>query len=152
MGTTYEIEQICNDLLQRYKDEISKTGHDASGKLSDSATYKIKYDGKWVEIIFNLQPYWKYLENGTKPHFPPVEAIESWIRVKHIIPSSNNGKIPTTKQLAYLIARGISRNGTQPTKLLQKTINSSDDLINELVNAIIAQIENETNKEIDNSL
>ena len=147
MEVTSEINAIAGDLLQRYKDELNKSGHNASGELENTAKYKCEFNGRWFEVSFMLQDYWKYLENGTKAHFPPVEAIEKWIRVKRIIPSTNSGRIPSTKQLAFLIARGISKNGTKPTKLLQKAIDSSDDLINALCDEIIKQLEQEIDKE-----
>ena len=148
MEVTNGINTIVNDLLQRYKDEIEKTGHYASGELVNTAKYKCSFNGKWFEVTFQLQDYWKYLENGSKPHFPPVEVIERWITVKRIIPSTKGGIVPTTKQLAFLIARGISKNGTQPTKLLQKTIDNSDDLINALCDELIKQMEKEVDNEI----
>lgn len=147
MEVTNEIQDICGELLQRYKDEIKKYGHVASGELENTASYKLSFDGKWFEITFQLADYWKYLENGTRPHFPPTEAIERWITVKHIIPSSRNGKVPTTKQLAFLIAREISKVGTKPTKLLQKTIDGSDDLIDALCDSLITQLEQEIEQE-----
>lgn len=152
MEITNEIQSICADLLQRYKDEINKTGHSATGDLANTASYKCKFDGKWFEVTFSLKDYWKYLENGTKPHFPPIDAIEKWIIVKRIIPSTSGKNVPSTKQLAYLIARGISINGTKPTKLLQKTIDDADDLINLLLNEITAQLENEVNKELEETI
>ena len=147
MEVTSEIQAICADLLQRYKDEIKNSGHNASGNLANSASYKCVVNGRWFEVIFALEDYWAYLENGTKPHFPPIDAIEKWITVKHIIPSTTNGKVPSTRQLACVIARGISKNGTQPTKLLQKTIDSSDDLITLLCDEIIRQLEQELEQE-----
>ena len=140
MEITSEIRQICNEFLERYKKSIIDNGHNASGDLVNTASYKIKWDGKYFELYFNLQDYWKYLENGTKPHFPPVEAIEKWITVKHIIPATNSGRVPTTK-------RGISKNGTKPTKLLQKTIDGADDLIDSIVNEFTKQLQEEINKE-----
>lgn len=147
MEITDEIKQVCSYLLERYKQAIKDSGHYASGDLCNTATYKIKWDGKYFELYFNLEDYWKHIENGTKPHFPPISAIENWITVKHIIPSTNNGRVPTTKQLAYVIAREISQNGTKATKLLQKTIDGADDLINMLVELIEKQLEEEIEKE-----
>lgn len=147
MEVTREIQDICGNLLQRYRDEIKNTGHVASGELEKTASYKLSFDGKWFEVTFQLADYWKYLENGTRPHFPPTAAIERWITVKHIIPSSKNGKVPTTKQLAFLIAREISKVGTKPTKSLQKTIDGSDDLINALCDSLITQLEKEIEQE-----
>lgn len=147
MEVTSEIENIVQDLLNRYKKAIQDSGHAASGQIENTASYKITFNGKYVEVIFNLQDYWKYLENGTKPHFPPLEAIEKWITVKHLIPTTNSGRVPTTRQLAYVIGREISISGTKPTKLLQNTIDNSDDLINQLVDLIVQQLESELNEE-----
>lgn len=147
MEVTDEIRQIASDLLERYKGAIKDSGHDASGDLAQKATYKVSFNGVYLEISFNLQAYWRYLENGTRAHFPPTDAIEKWISVKHIVPTTNNGRVPTTKQLAYLISRGISQKGTKPTKLLQKTIDGADDLINLLIDELYKQLQEEINNE-----
>lgn len=147
MEISNEINNIVGELIERYKKAIKDTGHYASGELANTATYKINFAGSLFEVVFNLQDYWKYLENGTQPHFPPISAIEKWITVKHIIPTSNNGKVPSTRQLAFLIARGISEKGTKPTKVLQQTIDSSDDLINMLIDELYKQLTEEVNNE-----
>lgn len=147
MEITQDINNICADLLERYKQSLKDNNHIASGNLYNTATYKTNINGSWFELTFVLDEAWRYIENGTKPHFPPIEAIERWITVKHIIPTTNSGKVPTTRQLAFLIARGISKNGTKPTKLLQKTIDGADDLINLIVDEIAKQLQEEINKE-----
>ena len=147
MEITDEIRQICADLLARYKTAITNNGHTASGNLASTASYKVEVNGKYIELIFVLQEYWKYLENGTKPHFPPIDAVEKWIIAKPIIPRATSGRVPSTKQLAFLIARGISKHGTKATKLLQKTIDNSNDLIDKMVDEITKQLEKEIDKE-----
>ena len=147
MEITQDINNICADLLERYKQSLKDNNHIASGNLYNTATYKTNINGSWFELTFVLDEAWRYIENGTKPHFPPIEAIERWITVKHIIPTTNSGRVPTTRQLAFLIARGISKNGTKPTKLLQQTIDGADDLINLIVDEITKQLQEEINKE-----
>lgn len=147
MEVTEELNSIVQDMLDRYKKAISDSRHMASGQLANTATYKIVINGKWVEIYFNLSDYWKYLELGTRPHFPPIDVIEKWITVKRIVPSNINSKVPSTRQLAYMICRDISIHGTKPTKLLQKTINESDDLIQQLIDVITKQLEQEIEEE-----
>lgn len=49
--------------------------------------------------------YGPYVEFGTRPHFPPVSALESWAR-RHKIPS------------AFLVARAIGMRGTKPKPFL----------------------------------
>jgi hypothetical protein len=147
MEVTEDIKTVASELLERYKDNIKSSGHNASGDLANTASYNVTFDGRYFEISFNLQEYWRYLEQGTKPHFPPISAIENWIRIKPLVPRAYKGKVPTTRQLAFLIARGISKNGTKGTKLLSDTINNSDDLIDRLVDLIEKQLEEEIEKE-----
>ena len=147
MEVTDNINNIVQDLLNRYKQKMKDENHIASGNLYNTAKYKCSFDGKWFEVSFILDSTWRYLENGTKPHFPPLEAIEKWITVKHIIPTTDNGRVPTTRQLAFLIARGISKNGTKPTKLLQHTIDGADDLIDLIIDDLAKQLQEEINKE-----
>lgn len=152
MEITDEIRKIASDLLERYKTAITDAGKTASGQLERTASYKVNISGAYFEVYFNLEDYWRYVENGTRPHFPPMDAIERWIQVKKIIPRTNGGKqIPTTRQLAYLISREISVKGTKPTKILQKTIDGADDLIEQLIEAITKQLQEEINDEIDNT-
>jgi hypothetical protein len=152
MEITDEIRKIASDLLERYKTAITDAGKTASGQLERTASYRVNISGAYLEVYFNLEDYWRYVENGTRPHFPPMDAIERWIQVKRIIPRTNGGKqIPTTRQLAYLISREISVKGTKPTKILQKTIDGADDLIEQLIEAITKQLQEEINDEIDNT-
>jgi hypothetical protein len=153
MEVTNDIRKIAKEFLERYKTALSDAGKTASGQLEKTARCKVNAGNTYLEIIFSLESYWKYIENGTRPHFPPMEEIERWITVKKIIPRTNGGKqIPSTHQLAYLISREISKNGTKPTKLLQKTIDSSEDLIESLIDIVVKQMEGEINKDIDKTM
>jgi hypothetical protein len=78
------------------------------------------------------------LEQGTKPHFPPISAIEGWIRAKRIVPRRDDqGRLPTEKQLAFLIARKIDEEGTERTGIYEKanalTYNEWNRLIDEAI-------------------
>ena len=92
--------------------------------LIDSVKVVIKKDDLHIALYLQLADYWKYVEYDTRPHFPPPQAIESWIKAKPIIPDGKNGKLPTTKQLSYLIGRKISREGTKGTHDLREAQSS----------------------------
>lgn len=147
MEVTDDIVQVAQELLENYKQSVLISGHNASGELVSTASSMVEFDGRYFEISFNLQKYWQYLENGTKPHFPPVSEIEKWVTIKHIVPTTINGKVPSTKQLAFLIARGISKKGTPATKLLSTTIDNSDGLLDRLADIIRNQLQQEINEE-----
>lgn len=117
------INTIVNDFLTLLKNNIQNTGHNSSGNLIKSTQKSFKWDGRFYTVSLKVPDYFKYLENGTKPHFPPVDKIKEWIRIKPILPRADkNGKLPTENQLAYLIGRKISKVGTKPTNLLRNTL------------------------------
>jgi hypothetical protein len=54
------------------------------------------------------------VELGTRPHFPPVDAIEDWVNVKLGITG------PEGKRVAYAIARKIAARGTKGAFMVQR--------------------------------
>lgn len=118
-----DINKIVDDFMYSYMSHIADTNHSATGNLGLNQRKIIKWDGRYFSISLQLEDYWKYLEYGTKPHFPPISAIREWIRIKPVLPRPYNGKLPTENQLAYMIANKISKVGTPATHLLANTIN-----------------------------
>lgn len=147
---TPDITNIVSQIADLYRAALRDAGKVATGNLSNF-TFDVQQDGKYFAIIFNLPDYWKYVENGRAAgKLPNIAAIERWITVKPIIPKAmSGGKVPSTKQLAFLISRSIAKNGIKPTKALQNTINSpnTQNLEDRLCDLIITQIENEINEE-----
>lgn len=141
------IQDITNDFCTELRNRLSNNNTDASGKLSKSIKGIVKQSGKWVTISIQMEEYWRYIENGTKPHFPPIDAIKKWISVKPVLPRPlKNGKLPTTNQLAYLIGRKIAKKGTLPQPFLKPTLTDFDlvgKVYNEVVNLINKQITEE---------
>lgn len=142
-----ELNNLIDLLADIYRNNIVNKGHDASGELKNfTSTYE--WQGDNLMIYFNLQSYYKYLEKGTKPHFPPIEALKKWIEFKRIVPKSINGKVPSTTQLAYAIQKKIGRVGTKPTNLLKESIEQGEGIINQIVDVIYNELMKEVNKEI----
>jgi hypothetical protein len=147
---TTDIQAIVDQIADAYRKELTNQGKVASGKLR-SFTVEIVQDEKWFNIVFNIEHYWKYVENGRSPgKFPPIDAILSWIRIKPVVPHPIRNRVPTTKQLAFLIARSIAQKGIQPTHALQNTLASPqvDNLIEQLCNYIINEIEKQIDQDI----
>lgn len=146
------IQDLINQFVLTLRETIAKNGSNASGELSKSIKGKVKQNGKWLEVSISLEDYWKYIEHGTRPHFPPINAIKQWIRVKPVLPHPlANGKLPTENQLAYLIGRKISKVGTKTKPFLQPTIKDFDlvgKVYNEVLDLITKQISEEINTEL----
>ena len=108
------LERYGREFIEQYKSNLVASGRPASGKLVESLSYHVNLGTNVYAVDISLLDYWKYIESGTRPHWPPVSAIREWIKVKPVIPRPMaNGKLPTESQLAFLIGRKISRVGTE---------------------------------------
>lgn len=129
-----ELQQVLKDYArdarELYKYQISLGGKNASRKLIDSVNSQVIVNDRGYEVNLTLQHYWKYIESGRKPgKFPPVGALIRWIEVKPIIPKPDaNGKLPSPKQLAYLIGRKIEQEGIEPFPALKTTQEELDKI------------------------
>ena len=134
-------DNILRDFKEAYKQHIESSGHNASGNLANSMTWDVEENGNHYIITLTLPEYARYVEEGTKPHWPPIDSIKKWIRIKPVMPRPlANGKLPTENQLAYLISRKISLKGTKPTHLLENTINDFQ-LIGKIYNKISEELQ-----------
>ena len=122
-NTTYlqlALGQLAEDVKAGYVDQLAKHDRHASGNLMSTIRAEVEVNGTRYAAVLYLQDYWKYVEEGTEPHWPPRQAILDWIKIKPVIPRPDNrGRIPTPEQLAFLISRKISREGTEGSHDLQ---------------------------------
>ena len=75
---------------------------------------------------------------------PPIDAIEGWVKIKPVVPNAINGKVPSSRQLAFLIARKIGREGIPAKRPLEATLYSdvTEQVIQDIKNEIIRQLNN----------
>lgn len=136
-------------LVERYQEGLIEGDHIATGNLFNSVSSEVTLNGQSFIVEFRMPEYGEYLEQGTKPHFPPLTAIENWIRAKRIVPRRDQqGKLPTEKQLSYLIARKISEEGTPATHLWEKANALTFNEWNKLIDEAISMDLNENLEEI----
>lgn len=141
------IEKISKAVVDLYRSELADKGINASGKLSRTAQSIVEFNGRHLLVYLELEDYWKFVENGRRAgKMPPIDAILNWIKVKPIVPRAINGRIPDTRQLAFLIARKIGREGTEGRYPIEKITKGST------LNSVIEQIKNEIAKQITDSL
>lgn len=134
-------------IQNKYKDNLMASDRMATGDLIRSVQYKTKFQEREFVISLDLEDYWKWVEDDTRPHFPPVNAILNWIKAKPVLPTPINGKLPTPNQLAYLIGRKISEVGTRGSHDLEKTL---DTLNTEYEELIAEALEKDLSNSIDN--
>ena len=116
------LQDLANDIRDNYKEHLQfndrytergvPSGY--SERLIDSVKTQVVVGDNAYEVTMTLNDYWKYVEDDTRPHFPPVSKILEWVNIKPVIPRPDaNGRIPSPKSLAYLIGRAISERGTK---------------------------------------
>ena len=112
------LQDFAADIRDRYRDVLAHNDHIASRKLVDSIKTQVVVGDNAYEVTMTLENYWKYVEEDTPPHWPPRDAILKWIEVKPIIPRpDDNGRIPSPKQLAFLIGRAMAGQSPNQEKL-----------------------------------
>ena len=112
------LQDFASDIRDRYRDVLAHNDHIASRKLVDSIKTQVVVGDNAYEVTMTLEDYWKYVEEDTPPHWPPRDAILKWIEVKPIIPRpDDNGRIPSPKQLAFLIGRAMAGKSPNQEKL-----------------------------------
>lgn len=123
-----EVLQVLMDLAREiednYKEQLAASGrYTTEYALIDSVHTQVVVGEHGYDVTMTLNDYWKWVENDTKPHFPPPDKILRWIQIKPIIPrpSELTGRVPTENQLAFLIGRKIAREGTEGSHGLEKT-------------------------------
>lgn len=133
------LEGYTNNVRLVLKGKISDEDKIASGHLLNSINTRLEYNDQAFEVLLDIAGYWKYIESGRKPgKFPPVNAILEWIKVKPILPRPmKNGKLPTDKQLAFLISRKIAEEGIEPKPILAETLEEVNERYEKIFNDAI---------------
>lgn len=129
------LQEYAAKAQEIYKKNLALGRKNASYDLANSVNAYVETGGRAFEVRVSLLEYWKYVEGGSKgtesspagavyaAHFPPPRILEQWISVKPVIPRPGaNGKIPTPRQLSWMIARSIEKRGIEPFPAMAATI------------------------------
>ena len=145
------VTDVCHQIADIYRKKMDAADYNKQGDF-----YNFNWTTEWkdnlFEVYFDLPPYFPFAENGRRPgKMPPVNKILQWIEFKHLVPRSNTGRVPTTRQLAFAISKHIALHGTEGKHLFEKTLDDSnlDNLADKLVELISAEFEKEIEKYIE---
>lgn len=105
VGIGHGLEKIVVRGEQLVKEE-APVG--ATGQLANSANHLV--EGTRAEIFIGppADVYGAAVEAGTRPHFPPPDALIPWV-IKKFNPNSD----AEAREIAWLIARAIAKRGTK---------------------------------------
>lgn len=109
-------ELIGQEYIKALTLELIRADKKSTGVLINSLSYQVIEKADEYILQISSADYLKYFDGGrrkgAKP--PPVKAILPWVKARGI----RFGK--TDEQTAFIVARGISKNGIKPTKDLEK--------------------------------
>ncbi|UCU92688.1 hypothetical protein KI616_17890 [Hydrogenophaga taeniospiralis] len=92
------------------------SGLTASSITSDTFSTPVGVLG----VVASSQPSALFLELGTKPHMPPVEAMVPW--VKAVLGITDPKEV---KRVAFLVARKIAKKGTPAQRPMGRAVEST---------------------------
>lgn len=123
-----------------YKDNLMHDQRIATGELVDSVHTEVVTEDRVIAVDMRLAGYWKYVEFGTPPHLPPPGALLKWIEAKPVIPRPDSrGRIPTPRQLDFLIRRKIASVGTEGKPTLANTVKELNEQYLPLIEAALTE-------------
>ena len=166
-----KIYNYANQIVEMYRDNLSKEKVDASGQLSRTADFDLDFDEYHVTIYLILESYYRYVEVGRNRSTGKFGRwankyadIERWVRQKiargTFVPSHGH-TVPRTekeiKSVSYLIARKITKFGFyglhhEGKHILERTMDEVeklgilDKIIDEIVDAYDKRIDIELEK------
>lgn len=137
---TKVLAEYADDVVFKYKDNLSISDRRATGSLITSINSKVVVNNNEFSVELDMNKYWKWLEDGrgattatTRSQPTLYECILEWIKVKpvYVTPKySMNGKLPDQEQLqktaAYFITKKIHQEGYEGSKDLEKTLSETD--------------------------
>jgi len=127
------LETLVDTFVREYRNALQKADKVATGQLLNSIDGDVVIDGTKLTVSISAEEQWKYVEYGRKPGtYPNLDAILRWIKIKGL-PRSNRsintgykGKLPSEKQLAFLISRKIKRDGIPSGNYVENTLNKTN--------------------------
>lgn len=125
------LEQFGYEFKQQLRDKIVAENAVASGELLNSIDCRVEIEDDCFVVYLYHADYFHYVNENTEPHWPPYDStektfpqIEKWVMDKPLQPyPDSRGKLPTIKQVTFLVARKISEEGTQGHYFFESTLN-----------------------------
>lgn len=107
-------------LIEREVKERTPVGVGGGGGLKGSiASDEKAYSDRVIGMVGSPLNYVAAVELGTKPHFPPLQPIEDWVRAKLDVPEVD------VEDVAMAIARKIKWHGTEGAHMFEQAFDAT---------------------------
>lgn len=118
-----ELDRAMQRSTQRVRADVQRGTPVDTGRLRSSITQEIQGRGAELRgVVGTNVKYAPFVEYGTRPHWPPVSALEVWAR-RH----------GTT---AWAVARGIARRGTKARRMFERAFEKNVGWIKDEFDAV----------------
>lgn len=147
--TQKKMEQVARDLsgppmLAAMRDATMVVQRDAkklapvnTGRLRASIIPEVRASvvGRTITgVVGSNVEYAPYVETGTRPHFPPLAAIQRWVHLKRL------GTPKTERSIAYAICRAIAVRGTRARPYLEPAFRKNYNRIRKIIGDAVGRI------------
>ncbi len=138
------LETITDELIAEYRTVLLERSASQTGAIADSMRGTVISDEERHEIQLSLLAYWKWVERGRRPgKRPPMDKIEAWIQRTELANIAASEGI-TIRQLAFLIARKIGREGTEGKQVFYEVFERRmDEWVRRITSAVKEDVQHE---------
>ncbi len=154
---TYKyLNDFAKYVIQQSRSNLSKQGKSVSKNLYNSLDADIEVSANSFRLAFLMEDYGVFQDqgvSGTKKKYntpfsykskrPPIKPITEWVTKRRFqFKNKENGKFMSYKSTAFLITRGIFKNGIKPSLFFTKPFEKAfERLPDELVEAYGLDVE-----------
>jgi hypothetical protein len=142
-------------VIQQSRSNLSKSNKNVDKKLYNSLDREVEVGANSFRLSFLMEDYGAFQDqgvSGTKRKYntpfsykskrPPLKPITDWVTKRRFQFRKENGKFMSYKSTAFLITRGIFKNGIKPSLFFTKPFEKAfERLPDELVEAYGLDVE-----------
>ena len=155
-NTKEYLNAFAKYVIQQSRSNLTKQGKNVDKKLYNSLDKEIEVGANSFRMAFLMEDYGTFQDKGVsgtqkkydtpfsyKSKRPPLKPIQDWVTKKRFqFRNKETGKFMSYKSTAFLITRGIFKNGIKPSLFFTKPFEKAfERLPDELVEAYGLDVE-----------
>jgi hypothetical protein len=155
-NTKEYLNAFAKYVIQQSRSNLTKQGKNVDKKLYNSLDKEIEVGANSFRMAFLMEDYGAYQDKGVsgtqkkydtpfsyKSKRPPLKPIQDWVTKRRFqFRNRETGKFMSYKSTAFLITKGIFKNGIKPSLFFTKPFEKAfEKLPDELVEAYGLDVE-----------
>jgi hypothetical protein len=155
-NTKEYLNAFAKYVIQQSRSNLTKQGKNVDKKLYNSLDKEIEVSANSFRMAFLMEDYGAYQDKGVsgtqkkydtpfsyKSKRPPLKPIQDWVTKRRFqFRNKETGKFMSYKSTAFLITKGIFKNGIKPSLFFTKPFEKAfERLPDELVEAYGLDVE-----------